>query len=104
MRQVNCADALAALHEGFTERPAEWGGDTAESRTVIHTFLGFIGADWDRDEAVRAIHENGDRLHVVDPDTFAWKMNHRLVILNWGKSGSPLFMETRAGAFEAAAS
>lgn len=100
-RKLTLDEALDALSPGFPEVDVDddWN-ETPTGRMRVHTYLSFLGCDWDRAEAEKAIRDNAEKLYVVDPDTFAWKIDHRVFIAGYGKSGSALFFETKPGALE----
>lgn len=97
-RQLNCAEAIAALHEGYPQDP-----EADEPRIVVHTMLGFMGADWDRPDVIAEIHKHPQQLYAAEPGTMAWSTGHRLFIDKYPKRGTRLAIETRDGAFEVVA-
>ena len=107
-RQLNCNEAIGAVHEGYPQDDCgcDWdsrntAGCPHEPRIVVHTFLGFMGADWDRDDVIREIHKHPQSLFAAEPGTMAWGTGHRLFIAKYTERGTSLAIETREGAFEA---
>ncbi len=94
-RQINCAEAIAALHEGYPQ-----DSEAEPPCLVVHSFLGAFGADWDRVDALRAIREHPQSLYAVEPGNISWGIRHRFYISRYSERGTHLFFETRDGAFE----